>query len=320
VTADRITHGTVSFEVARHCNLRCARCDRVSPWMPETFAAVEDFARDFDALSAVMDLDCLVFSGGEPLLHPRLVEFFRLTRERGYARGIVLLTNGVLLHRFTDEMWRLVDAVEITRYPGVHYKLDPNEVVDIGLRHDVTVAVKDTPVFPQSLLNDRIEDDGHVEAIFRGCSSSVNLHTVYAGRYFRCIRAHTFDERMERSGRPERNPEDGLDLHATRDLMPALAAYLGAERPLAACRYCLADIGHGFAHVQLRRREDIEREKTARHVDYRALIRPGAELDPSRVARPIPTPPGWWRYDGGSLYDLIVDDEAEPHATPVAPG
>lgn len=309
MTADKIQHGTATYEVTRHCNLRCARCDRVSPWMPETFASVDEFRRDFDALSAVMDLDALVISGGEPLLHPELVEFFRLVRSRKYARGIVVLTNGILLHRFTEEMWRLVDAVEITRYPGVHYKLDPEAVVEIGASHDVTVVVKDTPAFPQSLLNDPIPDAPAVEAIFRSCSSSVNLHTIYRGRYYRCIRAHTFNERMEHMGRSVRNPDDSVDLHGP-DLAATLRAYLTAERPLLACRYCLADIGKGFEHVQLRRRDDIEREKTERHTDYRALIRSDAELVPDRVQRPVPTPPGWWRYNSGSLLDLI-DDEAD---------
>lgn len=308
MTGAKIQQGTVTYEVTRHCNLKCARCDRVSPWMPETFASVEEFRRDLDALCAVMELDGLVFSGGEPLLHPELVEFFRAVRERGYARGIVVLTNGILLHRFTDEMWRLVDAVEITRYPGIHYKLDPEAVVAIGLRHGVTVVVKDTPAFPQSLLNDPIPDDAVVEAIYRGCSSSVNLHTIYRGRYYRCIRAHTFDERMAHIGRSTRNPDDSVDLHVP-DLARRLRAYLAADRPLQACRYCLADIGKGFDHVQLRRREDIEREKAERHLDYRSLIRPNAELVPERVQRPVATPPGWWRYDGGSLLDLI-DDEA----------
>ena len=41
--------------------------------------------------------------GGEPLLHPQVLDFCKITRELFPYSEIVLVSNGILLHKFTDE-------------------------------------------------------------------------------------------------------------------------------------------------------------------------------------------------------------------------
>lgn len=305
---ERLQHGSVSVELTRHCNLKCARCDHTSPWFADSFASFDGFVRDLDALSAVMAIDELRFTGGEALLHPELSRFLVTARERRYARGLVLLSNGVLVHKLDDEAWRAIDVLQVTVYPGIRIKLATDALYERGRRFETTVIIKNAPSFQQMLLNNPIEDPRLVAAIFRGCSASVNCHTVFEGRFFRCSRAHLLTERLALAGSPiTAVPEDSVDLHGP-GLRDELAGYLAAEQPLAACRYCLGDHGRTSPHVQLRRKQDIEAEQHARH-DVRSLLDPAAELDPARIARPLPNTPGWWRHGA----DDAVWDELEAH-------
>lgn len=300
---DRLDHGSVSMELTRHCNLKCARCDHASPWFDESMASFDQYVRDFDALTAVMTIDELRFSGGEALLHPELPRFLQTARERTYARGLVLLSNGVLVPRMSDEVWQLIDVLQVTLYPGIKLKIPPDELFARGRRHRTTVVLKHASVFQQMLINDPLGDPRVVETVYRGCSAAVNCHTVFEGRFYRCSRAHLLEERMAKAGRTVSNRQvDGVDLHTGGDLRAILAAYLAEDRPLMACNYCLGDSGRRFEHVQLRRKADIEREQRERHGDAREVLAPTAFGDPAAVERPTPSQRGWWRYG--------ADDEA----------
>lgn len=309
---ERLMHGSVSIELTKHCNLKCARCDHSSPWFEESFTSLDRFVRDFDALSAVMDIDELRFTGGEALLHPELPQFLRTARERRYARGLVLLSNGVLVHRLDDESWKAIDVLQITIYPGIALKVPADVLYERGRRFETTVILKNAASFQQMLLNNPIDDPELVAAIFRSCSASVNCHTVFAGRFYRCSRAHLLSERLAMAGNPTaETPADSVDLHAP-GLRDALIRYLAAEEPLAACNYCLGDHGRTSQHIQLRRKQDVEAEQRARH-DVRSLIDPAAELDVARIVRPAPNRPGWWRYGADdAIWDQLEALEHEP--------
>ncbi|HTF69515.1 MAG TPA: radical SAM protein [Edaphobacter sp.] len=76
----------------RRCNLSCAYCneyDKVSNPVPAA-----EMLRRIDLLAA-LGTGIITFSGGEPLLHPKLDEMIRRVR----ANGIIatLITNGYLL-------------------------------------------------------------------------------------------------------------------------------------------------------------------------------------------------------------------------------
>src|SRR6202012_3133784 len=59
----------------------------------------------------------LTMVGGEPLLHPDIVELARIARQLRVAPVISLTTNGFLLPRMGDDFWQAIDALTISRYP-----------------------------------------------------------------------------------------------------------------------------------------------------------------------------------------------------------
>lgn len=86
---------TVCFRVTRYCNIRCGFC--LAP--PDgAHPSAEVLQERLDWLFA-RGVKTIHFCGGEPTIHPALVELIDSTASRG--RGVKLTTNGVVL---SDEL------------------------------------------------------------------------------------------------------------------------------------------------------------------------------------------------------------------------
>jgi MoaA/NifB/PqqE/SkfB family radical SAM enzyme len=129
----------------RRCNLSCAYCnefDRTSAPVP-----LDDILRRIDML-ADLGTTIITLSGGEPLLHPSVVEIVRHIRGRGAVA--TLITNGYLL---TPEVIRHLNAAGLD---GLQISIDnvsPDavskkslKVLDRKLRHLAEYALFDVTV------------------------------------------------------------------------------------------------------------------------------------------------------------------------------
>lgn len=110
----------------RRCNLDCGYCneyDKVSSPVPE-----EEMIRRIDKLAALRT-SVVAFSGGEPMLHPRLDELISRIRAHGMMAG--LITNGYLLSQ---------SRIEALNAAGLDYmqisidNIEPDKVSKKSLR------------------------------------------------------------------------------------------------------------------------------------------------------------------------------------------
>ena len=245
---------SVEYSLTEHCNISCHACAHASPLLPQKFADLGSFARDFEALAAALHISELRIVGGEPLLHPRLLEFLTEARRIGIADSIVVYTNGVLLHLMTPDFWRLIDVLRISAYPGVRRRLDDDACARLCREHDVTLTVEHFRTFSQTLVGKRIEDPKLVRAIYRACHTATECHTVHEGRFYKCPMAPIMASWLGLHGMPFASPPgDGVALHDNPALRRDLAAYLDDPKPLAACSYCLGSSGQAVPHRQLDR-------------------------------------------------------------------
>jgi tetraether lipid synthase len=99
------------IEVNTACNLDCPLCFADSGHQPDGYTLTrEQVAFMIDRfVAAEGEPEVLQFSGGEPTIHPQIIEFVELAREKG-VRAVWLNTNGVRLardERFVAEVARV---------------------------------------------------------------------------------------------------------------------------------------------------------------------------------------------------------------------
>lgn len=93
----------IETHLVDHCNLRCKGCSHFSGLAPEQYKSFNDFQVEMEQLSHIAKVGIIRLMGGEPLLHPQVIDFCELTRSLFPDTEVVLVSNGILLNRLSDE-------------------------------------------------------------------------------------------------------------------------------------------------------------------------------------------------------------------------
>ena len=105
-----------------YCNLKCKGCTHFANICQEPgFVNVVDYEKQLAQLSNLCDVAILRLMGGEPFLHPDLIEVFTKTRSYFPRAQIFIVTNGLLIDSLKEEICKsIVDnriIVNISPYP-----------------------------------------------------------------------------------------------------------------------------------------------------------------------------------------------------------
>ena len=273
-------HGrAVEYSVAYHCNLKCAHCSHMAPFIRPTLPPLESFARDVGRLSEALHVRDIRMVGGEPLLNPQIVEFLKAARASGIADSVMVTTNGLLLNSMKDEFWENVDFVWISQYPGASPRDRMIErfrarAAESGTR----LEVDPTFFFRATITTEAHPDDAVTRMIYRTCESAhrFHCHMIHEGRLFKCACPPFMPEYLERMGKNGYDPSaDAFHIHQARDLFAELKAFLFSPRPLEACRNCLGYVGkwreHRFLAKETVANPQAEPITRATHMDRRKL-------------------------------------------------
>lgn len=86
-----VPHGLI--DIIRSCNVSCQGCYNVRS---NTQKSLQEIADNLDALMAARALHTVSIVGGEPTLHPQLLDIIHLIKKRNLR--VALVTNGVLIN------------------------------------------------------------------------------------------------------------------------------------------------------------------------------------------------------------------------------
>ena len=249
----------VEFAAADHCNLRCAGCSHMSPFLRPRLSDEDELARDMGLLATVMHADQIRILGGEPLLNPRIVAILKAARASGIAERVVLTTNGLLLHTMSEEFWTNVDEVRVSLYPGARMKEGlVNQARKRADESGTKLAISEIPSFRISMVTEPHPRDSITTMIYRTCKIAhlYHCHMVHAGWLYKCSCPAYLEEFLGSMGASGYQADcDGFDIHGATDLRKQLSEYLLGNRPLEACRYCLGFVGNQQDHHQLTAKE-----------------------------------------------------------------
>lgn len=81
------------LEPTAACNLACDGCYRVNE--KNSHKPMEEVVHELDVFQLLRRSDCISVAGGDPLMHPQIVEIVRLIKQRGWKP--ILNTNGKAL-------------------------------------------------------------------------------------------------------------------------------------------------------------------------------------------------------------------------------
>lgn len=255
---DKIWRPAIEFNLTEHCNLSCTHCDHASPVMPTKLADLDSFTRDVEALSTVLEAREFKFVGGEPLLHPQLLDFLKVAKDVHIAERQIVVTNGVLLHKVPDVFWDLIDGMWISIYPGVRYRFDWNWIQQKANEHQIFIWRKETPEFAQRSLIEEVSNESLVQMVFDNCDLAhlESCHTIHDGRYYICAPSVWTQQRLALRGVTFENREaDSVAIHDNPTLHDDLDSLIRTQEPLAACRYCLGSWARRTPNKQMSRKD-----------------------------------------------------------------
>lgn len=132
------------IHVTEHCNLNCKGCYHFSPLAQEEYLSPEEYRRDLERLAELYhgEMDQILLLGGEPLLHPKLAQFLRISRECFPNReGVIkILSNGILVPKLDDAFWDACvetgTQLWLTKYP---INIDYEKIGKIAKDHGIDI-------------------------------------------------------------------------------------------------------------------------------------------------------------------------------------
>lgn len=98
----------LEMNVVDQCNLNCKGCAHFSNICNNNFVSVESFRSDLQKISKKFNLYNFRILGGEPFLHPNILELVTISRETLLNTKIVIVTNGLLIDRLDDKILQAI--------------------------------------------------------------------------------------------------------------------------------------------------------------------------------------------------------------------
>lgn len=234
----------LNFEVhvTDHCNLNCKGCYHFSPLASESCLSTEEFERDFEQMHRLCGdrVSRITLLGGEPLLHPQIIDFFYIARRYFGKSEIELLTNGTLLNRMDERFW---DAcvenrihVSCTKYP---VQVDYDALEQISKKYDIHITYhNDTGAGEKTLIKYPFDLSGTqpIEWNYEHCTRSNRCITLKHGRIFTCpMAAHAHLAKDYFGLDMELSDQDSIDIYSA-EKFEDITEFL--VRPIPFCRYC----------------------------------------------------------------------------------
>jgi len=250
----RVLNRSCVINIVEHCNLRCRSCQHLSPVLPKYSVDPDTLRADLSALAASYHVKVLKLLGGEPLLHPSIVDVIAAARASQVADIIEVWTNGLLLPRVERRFWDVVDSVRISLYPGASLRQHQLEkCIDLARQHNVPLRYRRYETFQEAYSEPGTDDPSLVNKIYVTCNNvhRWRCHTVAHGWFYKCAQGYTIPKGMSLDS--EASQPNGIQIDSSPQFRDRLLAYLTSPDPLPACRNCLGSAGKYVEHQQVRR-------------------------------------------------------------------
>lgn len=252
---------SIAVHLVDHCNLRCCGCDHFAPLAQKRFEEPDIFEKDikrFAELSGAK-LGTLKLMGGEPLLHPQLTDFMRISRHYLPDTRIEVVTNAILLNLQKESFWNACKEYDIvivpTKYPlKTNYEKAEKTAESYGVKLEyygnTNSVLKTSYHIPLDL-------DGKQDAVnnFLNCFHANNCVFLKQGKLYTCTVAPNINQFNKFFNKDiPLSERDGIDIHKAQNIDEILEFL---SKPIPFCRYCNVN-GRTFGHEWGVSKKEIE--------------------------------------------------------------
>lgn len=228
--------------VVENCNLNCSLCNSHAYLIEKSIYDFEQFKRDIDILAEHIHFGFLTFMGGEPLLCERLDEYIAYAKSKRIGEIYRVLSNGILVKKMSPKLMKVIDVLEISRYPQMKESVEEisSYLKPLSKKYHFTYYIKEIKYFNDidtvSLSPEEAQQGyDNCRRISDGCS-------IFNGYYYKCMRPKTTNLYLEKihglTCDTDMRIADGL-LISDDNFSDRLESYINRKERLEACNYCL---------------------------------------------------------------------------------
>ena len=229
-------------DILDHCNLKCKGCDHFACIADPYFVPFESVKSDIERIGKVFKGDYIMqfgVMGGEPLLHPDLVNILNVIRDNFPNARISVYTNGLLLKNQKEDFWEGLRKNNVgimhTRYP---ISLDFDGIAEKARNENVTYDYYqfngEKELF-KKVIN--LKGSGDPVESFAKCHISNYGNFLMEGKIygcpFSCLSNRIFNAKFNQHLRM--TERDYIDIYKEDDMENY---FKFAAKPKFYCRYC----------------------------------------------------------------------------------
>ncbi len=268
-----LTNTMLGILVAHHCNLSCKGCSNLSPKMEKYFVSPYRVEKDLSILGKFYHPKYVSLQGGEPLLHPNLLDVIDAVRNSGISKCVKVLTNGHLLNRMPKEFWQSIDEVHISLYPSPNLDVEKfKQCHQKAKDENVYIEIHYTHTFREKFTDLGTSDKQLIKRLYSTCQTAHvwQCHILFDGYFYKCPQSALIP-RVFHSETEHHFARDGIKVSETYDFYNALKNYIDSEEPLHSCFHCLGTAGRFFNHTQYHNKNNEPLYTTEELINWKRL-------------------------------------------------
>ena len=283
-TPYRVENGIIESQaceinIVDHCNYSCRACSHLSPISENKFVNLDHLDNDLNILSRYYRVEVMRLVGGEPLLHPELLEIIRIVRESNISKQIHIITNGSFLDKMPIKFWDAIDKVNVSVY-GRKSDIKLNSIIKHDNRFNSKVSFIKFQNFRESYSELGTINKRTISRIYKTCQIAHiwRCHTLANGILYRCPQSYYLP--LFINNPKLTNCHDGIKIKESHDFVKQLIFFFENPDPLSSCSFCLGSVGKIIQHEQIPRStwRNYQMKPSEDMVDWAFLKR--LEVDP----------------------------------------
>lgn len=242
----------VLINIVEHCNLNCVNCCHFSSLAENEFMDVVTYENDIKRLLELTDnkpylIKNIQLCGGEPLLHPQLLDFFVVSRKYFPDNDLTVVTNGILLNQQKEEFWEKCNEYNVKIAPTVYpIKINWDSIEQKAKKYNVKldygyVLSQTMEIRPNQLKSSwhwPMDLEGNKDPLvsFANCNVGNNCVTLHHGKIYTCSLPTGIKHFNKYFGKNLQVTEaDGINIYEAKNLTEVLNFI---AKPIPFCRYC----------------------------------------------------------------------------------